>query len=246
MKKTTQHKHEEEMLEQMIKFSGKKMLEEQGDLLDEEDGELELPQELQDSILKMIEDKRAEEQKQTKQLARRTLRRKVGRKLAASIVLVATIGLVGGSVIMNVDAWRIPFLNFVFNIADEGTDIQFDNPGNDDPVWISPDLIAPTYIPDGFIAVSSGTDATRDSVVYTNRENEYIVYLIYHSDETIITLYTDKEKSPTKVNGYEGYFIQFQSGNSVIWGVEDCIFQVYGNISKEEIQKIAESVEELK
>lgn len=243
MKKTTQHKHEEEMLEQMIKFSGQKMLEEQGDLLDEEDGELELPQELQDSILKMIEDKRAEEQKQTKQLARRTLRRKIGRKLAASIVLVATIGLVGGSVIMSVDAWRIPFLNFVFNIVDEGTDIKFDNPGNDDPVRISPDSIAPTYIPDGFYVVSSSTDAVKDSIVYENSSGEHIVFVRHRSDEAILTLYTNEDKNPININGIEGYLIEYQEGSSVIWGVEDDVFEVYGNVPPDEVKKIAESVE---
>ena len=243
MKKTTQHKHEEEMLEQMIKFSGKKMLEEQGDLLDEEDGELELPQELQDSILKMIEDKRAEEQKQTKQLACRTLRRKIGRKLAASIALVATIGLVGGSVIMSVDAWRIPFLNFVFDIGDKGTDLQFKNKNNDDTIGIPTDQIRPTYLPDGFSVEDSDWGETRSTIVYSNQAGKTIIFSVNQSDETIWTLYSDEERIPVQVNGYDGYTIQYVDGVSIIWGIEDQVFEIYGDITLSEAMKIAKSVE---
>ena len=243
MKKTTQHKHEEEMLEQMIKFSGKKMLEEQGDLLDEEDGELELPQELQDSILKMIEDKRAEEQKQTKQLARRTLRRKVGRKLAASIVLVATIGLVGGSVIMSVDAWRIPILNLIFNSDNEGTDIQFGNADNSGVIKVEQKLHHPTYVPEGYTIESSSTGEIKESIVYMDQSGNTIIFSVIQSEKTIWTLYTDKERVPIHVNGYEGYIIQYDGGVSVIWGNENAMFSVYGDVSESEAVKIAKSVE---
>lgn len=243
MKKTTQHKHEEEMLEQMIKFSGKKMLEEQGDLLDEEDGELELPQELQDSILKMIEDKRAEEQKQTKQLARRTLRRKVGRKLAASIVLVATIGLVGGSVIMSVDAWRIPILNLIFKSGNEGTELQFNDMNDGKVIKVASDLYYPSYIPEGFTSKNESKGEIKNSIVYMNQNEDVIVFSVNQSEETIWTLYTDEEKKTVYVNGYEGYIVQYEAGISVIWGNEDLMFTVYGDISESEAIKIAESVE---
>lgn len=246
MKRSDQHEHEIEMLEQMIKFSGQKMLEEQGDRLDAEDDALELPQELQDSILKMIETKRAEEQKQKKRLARQELRRRVARKMAASIALVAAIGLVGGSLIMHVDAWKIPFLNFVFDIGDTGTDVEFRNSDSTDPVGIASDLAYPAYIPEGFSVETSSEGETRNTIVYSNQDGKTIIFSVNQSDKTIWTLYTNEERTPVRVNGYDGYSIQYTDGISLIWGMEDMIFMLYGEVPDNEIKKIAESVEIMK
>ena len=243
MKQSDRHEHEIEMLEQMIKFSGQKMLEEQGDRLDAEDDALELPQELQDSILKMIETKRAEEQKQKKRLARQELRRRVARKMAASIALVAAIGLVGGSLIMHVDAWKIPFLNFVFDIGDKGTNVQFDNTNQDDPIRIAPDLLSPSYVPEGFSVESCSEGVSRSTIVYSNQDGKTIIFSVNQSDKTIWTLYTNEERTPVWVNGYDGYSIQYTDGISLIWGIEDQVYEIYGEISLAEAQKIAESVE---
>ena len=243
MKQSDRHEHEIEMLEQMIKFSGQKMLEEQGDRLDAEDDALELPQELQDSIMKMIEAKRAEEQKQKKRLARQELRRRVARKMAASIALVAAIGLVGGSLIMHVDAWKIPFLNFVFDIGDTGTDVEFRNSDSTDPVGIASDLAYPAYIPEGFSVETSSEGETRNTIVYSNQDGKTIIFSVNQSDKTIWTLYTNEERTPVRVNGYDGYSIQYTDGISLIWGIEDQVYEIYGEISLAEAQKIAESVE---
>lgn len=246
MKQSDRHEDEIEMLEQMIKFSGQKMLEEQGDRLDAEDDALELPQELQDSIMKMIEAKRAEEQKQKKRLARQELRRRVARKMAASIALVAAIGLVGGSLIMHVDAWKIPFLNFVFDIGDTGTDVEFRNSDSTDPVGIASDLAYPAYIPEGFSVETSSEGETRNTIVYSNQDGKTIIFSVNQSDKTIWTLYTNEERTPVRVNGYDGYSIQYTDGISLIWGMEDMIFMLYGEVPDNEIKKIAESVEIMK
>lgn len=246
MKRSDQHEHEIEMLEQMIKFSGQKMLEEQGDRLDAEDDALELPQELQDSILKMIETKRAEEQKQKKRLARQELRRRVARKMAASIALVAAIGLVGGSLIMHVDAWKIPFLNFLFSTGGEGTEIQFDDiDGGDnyEPVRVPNGLTRPRYLPNGFFAISSSEGETKHTITYENDDGEVIVFSMYYSDKTVWTVYTDEVREPVQINGYDGYIIRYEDGVTVVWGIENSIYMVYGDISENEILKIAESVE---
>ena len=242
MKQTDRNDHEKEMLEQMIKYSSQKVLEDQGDLLEEGD-ELELPQDLQCSILKMIEEKRAEEHKQQKQLARRELRRKVFKKMVASISLVIAIGLIGGSLIMTVDAWRIPILNFVFSIGEEKTKMQFKNSNEDSPASFSSEMPYPKYIPQGFSIATTTNDEATSSIVYNNSNNQYIVFVHHRSDETTLTLFTNEEKTPIKVNGYDGYLISHPDGPAIIWGVEDYFFRVYGNVSKEEIIKIAESVE---
>lgn len=242
MKSGDQHEHKAEMLRQMLKYSGEEMLEEQGDLLSDEAGDSELPPALQDSIRKMIAEKRAKEQEQQKQLAHRELRRKVVKKLVASVSLVVAIGLIGGSLIMSVDAWRIPFLNFVFNANDEKTKMEFANPDMDNPVHIPSEIPYPHYIPQGFSIESSVNAAARTSIVYKNQTGDHIVFLFYQSDETLLTLYTNENKIPVTVNGYEGYLIPQRNGSTIIWGVEDSIFHIYGNVPQEEIQKIAESV----
>ena len=243
MKSGDQHEHKAEMLRQMLKYSAEEMLEEQADLLSDEDDDSELPLALQDSIRQMIAEKRAEEQEQQKQLAHRELRRKVVKKLVASVSLVAAIGLIGGSLIMSVDAWRIPFLNFVFNINDDNTEMEFNNPDEDNPIRVPAEIPNPYYIPQGFSVESSINAAARTSIIYKNQNGDHIVFLFYQSDETLLTLYTNEDKTPVTVNGCEGYLIPQRNGSAIIWGIENYIFHIYGNVSQEEIQKIAESVE---
>ena len=242
MKSGDQHEHKAEMLRQMLKYSGEEMLEEQGDLLSDEDDDSELPPALQDSIRQMIVEKRAKEQEQQKQLAHRELRRKVVKKLVASVSLVVAIGLIGGSLIMSVDAWRIPFLNFVFNVNDDNTEMEFDNPDEDNPIRVPAEIPTPQYIPQGFSVESSSTAAARTSIIYKSQNGDHIVFLFYQSDETLLTLYTNEDKTPVKINNYDGYLIPYAEGSAIIWGVEDNIFHIYGDVSQEELQKIAESV----
>ena len=243
MKSGDQHEHKAEMLRQMLKYSGEEMLEEQGDLLSDEADDLELSPALQDSIRQMIAEKRAKEQEQQKQLAHRELRRKVVKKLVASVSLVVAIGLIGGSLIMSVDAWRIPFLNFVFNANGDNTEIEFDNPNEDTPRSAPSDLPRPKYIPEGYSVVTITNSSVKNSIIYENPKGGRIYFICHHSDETLLTLYTNEDKIPVTVNGSEGYFIPQRNGSAIIWGVEDSIFHVYGNVSQGEIQKIAESVE---
>ena len=243
MKSGDQHEHKAEMLRQMLKYSAEEMLEQQGDLLSDEADDLELSPALQDSIRQMIAEKRAKEQEQQKQLAHRELRRKVVKKLVASISLVVAIGLIGGSLIMTVDAWRIPFLNFVFNVNDDNTEIEFDNPNEDTPRSTPSDLSRPKYIPEGFSVVAITNSSIKNSIIYENPKGERIYFIFHHSDETLLTLYTNEDKIPVTVNGYEGYLIPQRNGSAIIWGVEDNIFHIYGNVSQEELQKIAKSVE---
>lgn len=244
MKSGDQHEHKAEMLRQMLKYSAEEMLEEQGDLLSDEDDDSELPPALQDSIRKMIAEKRAKEQEQQKQLAHRELRRKVVKKLVASVSLVVAIGLIGGSLIMSVDAWRIPFLNFVFNLnTDNNTKLTFNNPDEDNPAFIQSELSHPKYVPEGFSVITSTKGTAKDTIIYENSTGGKIYFIRHHSDETLLTLYSNGENTPISINGYDGYLIPYSDGSAVIWGVEDCIFHIYGNVSQGEIQKIAESVE---
>lgn len=243
MKSGDQHEHKAEMLRQMLKYSGEEMLEEQGDLLSDEADDLELPPALQDSIRQMIAEKRAKEQEQQKQLAHRELRRKVVKKLVASVSLVVAIGLIGGSLIMSVDAWRIPFLNFVFNVNDDNTKMEFDNPDEDTPISVPSDLSRPKYIPEGFSVVSITNSSIKNSIIYENPKGEKIYFIFHHSDETLLTLYTNDENTPISINGYDGYLIPYSEGSSIIWGIKSNVYEVYGNISPYEAKKIAESVE---
>lgn len=138
--------------------------------------------------------------------------------------------------IFSVSAWRVKFLNFVFDSKKPNTEFQFgDTKGN----TYSNDEMAFEYIPDGFELVKSVS-------------NEFSIYLKFKNNDLYFTfslndiegkLSIDTENGTVEkltINRQEAVYTENKNINALIWHNDEFAFTIIGNIPKEEIIKIAE------
>lgn len=154
----------------------------------------------------------------------------------ASILLVFII--FSAISIFSVSAWRVKFLNFVFDSKKPNTEFEFgDTKGN----TYSSDEMTFEYIPDGFELVKS---VSNESNVYLKFENNGLYFSFsLNSIEGKIGIDTENGKiEELTINGYEAVYSENKKINALIWSNGEFAFTIIGNIPKEDIIKIAEKL----
>lgn len=152
----------------------------------------------------------------------------------AGILLVFII--VSAISVFSVSAWRVKFLNFVFDSKKPNTEFQFgDAKGN----AYSNDEMTFEYIPSGFELVKS---VANESNVYLRFENSGLYFSFsLNSIGGKIGIDTENGKiEELTINGYEAVYSENKNINALIWSNGEFAFTIIGNIPKEDIIKIAE------
>lgn len=102
----------------------------------------------------------------------------------------------------------------------------------------------PTYIPDGFSQIGSESSEFEYILSYQNSNDEYFDIMISCSS-AVLQLNTEDTDRETVVIGDEyGEFITKDGWSCVIWSTETTIFTVDGELSREEMLKVARSIKE--
>ena len=151
-----------------------------------------------------------------------------------SILLVFII--ISAISVFSVSAWRVKFLNFIFDSTKPNTEFQFgDTKGN----IYSNDEMTFEYIPDGFELIKS---VSNESSVYLKFENEDLYFSFSSKNiESKIGIDTENGKiEQITINGYEAVYSENKNINALIWHNDEFAFTIMGNIPKVEIIKIAE------
>lgn len=236
-------KHEQEMLEQMLKYASAQSLEALYDeYADETTDDSQPSEQLDNAVMQMLADAREKEQQEERARNKAARYRRMLRRLAAAVALVVAIGAVGGMLVMNVEAWRVPFLNFLFDRKENETFVQI--AGEESILNIPPDMLIPTYLPEGFSVAETGFDDTKNYIIYRNEENSRIIFTFLESDGTTWKKYADQEKKEISINGMAGYLVAGDENieDTLIWGMEESVYVLVGDVTSEELIKIAESV----
>jgi hypothetical protein len=100
----------------------------------------------------------------------------------------------------------------------------------------------PAYIPPGFEINSYEDYKTAKSIYYSNGQGQTIRFTQYKSND--IDLWLDTEKAATEnimLNATEAFLIDKDGLISIVWA-EDVTFCILGEGSKEELIKMAKSV----
>ena len=101
-----------------------------------------------------------------------------------------------------------------------------------------------TYIPDGFSQIGSESSEFEYILSYQNSNDEYFDIMISCSS-AVLQLNTEDTDRETVVIGDEyGEFITKDGWSCVIWSTETTIFTVDGELSSEEMLKVARSIKE--
>lgn len=162
-------------------------------------------------------------------------------KIAACILLVLTVGT--GVTIFSVEAWRVKFLNFVFEVEQPNTDYNFSETGG---TTFNNDEVQLNYLPMGFDLVEDVTTQNAICLTFANGD----IYFRIDVEDIDINASTDTENAITegiRINEmYEAIYITNPNVNTLIWHNYEYSFSISGNITKEEFIKIAENIEILK
>lgn len=169
-------------------------------------------------------------------------KRKTILKIAAIIFIFLAVSTI---TIANVDAFRVHVLNLFSEMGDRSTTIYIDDTETSYDTILSEDqgLYLPTYIPEGFMVVS------------VDKFNDYYLITYKNAAETVIELERlpsgssvglDIEKAQIEQivinNELAQYFLKNEVGN-LIFKYKENAFLISATISKNELVKMAESME---
>lgn len=170
------------------------------------------------------------EQKKYKKVQMKKSMRKISAVAAVFIVILSIF-------VMSVSAWRVKILNFVLNISQTDSDIDFDGDGNDS---YDSDGINLGYIPKDFVLTKKDTD----NGLYLKFEKD-TYYFSFKMNTVTANMGIDTENADMEkisINGHEGIYSENDNHNILVWYDEEFAYSIVGNSEKSDIVKIAENI----
>lgn len=158
-------------------------------------------------------------------------------KIAACLIGVLIVG--AGITISSVDAWRVKFMNYVFDFSQPNTDINF---SEQEGTEYKDEEITLGYVPSGFALKEH--DGNRDDLTLAFENVEQYFYISVCKIDTSFSIDTQEGSAEkTTLNGYEATYTSNHNVNTLMWHNGEYAFTVLGNLPKAEIFKIAEKIE---
>ena len=165
-------------------------------------------------------------------------------KKAAIILLIVIAGI--STLIFTVEAIRVRVFNYFIEKNERYTEIRVEEENNiktPELNWES--YYQPAYMTEGYYFESSKDIGSIKVLKYTDGENE--ITFTQANNGTDFQLDTeDAVTENIKINGNEGFLIIKEDRSMIFWHNEEKSFTITGNIKKEEIIKITESIEKIK
>ena len=160
--------------------------------------------------------------------------------LKRASTIVAVFIIISGISIASVQAWRIRFLNFIMHITESNTELRYKENDTESNSY-SADDVNLEYVPNGFNLSESRNSSGK---IYLRFENKNLTFSLYIR-QLDSTLNVDTENADAKViklNGKDAFITEKGDIISIIWNSETKSFALSGNLSEEEIIKIAENI----
>lgn len=163
----------------------------------------------------------------------------VGKRVAI-ILLTLFISLTATT--FSVKAIRESVIEFITETFEKFTKVTVEN---HESIAMQTEFIktTPEYVPEGYTVESVIDVLGVYQITYNNKENNPIVYSQEFGNRNISHINTeDVEYEEIFVNSYEGVFYNINGANTIFFANETYLYKVYGQISKDELIKIAESI----
>ena len=196
----------------------------------------QMPAELDEQCRRMIRRDRAK--KRGKQAARSF--RKVAVKAAVAVLVF--IGLIT-TVVMSVDALRVPVLNFILTKYEEYSSIDINNHQDITIPETNPFLLG-GLLPDDFYLVNEHNDGDSAYSSYKNSNGNTVQFLISHADGVHNIDTEGAETAAIDLGSYEALMIE-KNGYRIVW-YDDSIGILYdirtNGIEKDEFISICSSL----
>lgn len=161
------------------------------------------------------------------------------RKLAAGIVIIFALSSI---TVLSVEATRTVILNTIVEQFSQYTEIKFEESDSEKQA----DIYRPTYLPEGYEEVSMHTSGSTVVLIYSDKTDNEISFIQRPAVEG--TALVDNERNEyleLEIAGNKAYLFEANKGrivNVLLWKVEGTGFELFSQISTEELIKIANSV----
>lgn len=170
-------------------------------------------------------------------------------RLVAVLVLIFVITTI---FVANVEAIRIKVLNFMMDETEKYTSVDIKEESDvleSESISraIPPDWegqYAPTYIPEGFRITEAKNYNDTSSIVYLNDARQMILFQKWPRENVNLRIDTEgTDTTSININGFEGLLVEKDDIIRVMWYSDDVLFTISSQIDKNELIKIAESVQ---
>lgn len=161
------------------------------------------------------------------------------------LFIYITVALITAAIMaFSVGAVRDFFKNFFMEVFGTHTDVQITDSEN------SPDAILDNYsinIPDNFVLTQKFEYEIFVCFEYRTSKNDYITFNQYVKSEYDVNVNTENHTMDhIEINGNDGYIVDLGNDEYYIsWDNGDYIFDITGNISKNALISIANSVQKV-
>ena len=170
----------------------------------------------------------------------------VGKRVAA-IILAILISLT--TVTFSVKALREPFIRFIVETYEKFSNVIFVNDRSESDILETDDfileVIEPKYIPEQYaLEYNFEDDVVYQARYFNSDRSSMIFYMQAMNDEGILQANTESvEYEDILINDYSAIYYFNKGTNTIILSGERYIFTIEGTIDKEELFKIAESID---
>ena len=162
--------------------------------------------------------------------------------LAKQVASIAVLMLVCLTItVFSIKGLREPFIDFVVETFEKFTSIFVEK---DEPVKTAEfETMLPQYIPEGYEAQEPIIDDNLYTLIYKNDDCN-LIYKQRYENLWLLQMNTESiEYEKMYINEIECVFYENNGTNFLIFNSDDYTFSIEGNVSKEELIKIAESIE---
>ena len=168
-------------------------------------------------------------------------------KGAASVMIVGTVA---SATVMNVEAFKVPIFNFFMEHQEKYSKLEVKEEGKEEEYEYDysrllkeyPGIALPIELPEGYEYHTTKENGKQYTTIYLNDSNEMIMLSQSSSNSTWDV---DTEISPSKEiekNNIK-YKIFLESENiTVVWNVDDNSYNLSGQLTEQEIEKIIENM----
>ena len=140
--------------------------------------------------------------------------------------------------IYSVEAWRVKFLNFVFDSTAPDTEIKFTDTKQNS---FYNDVVELRYIPAGFELEESEVSKRHVFLKFVYNDQSFLLKRNNIASNSAVNTEEGTVENIT-INNYEGIYIEKEDDNILIWHDGVYTYRLAGNIEKEELIKIAENI----
>lgn len=161
-------------------------------------------------------------------------------KRAAVIVVAFLLTLF--TVVMSVEALRLPVIKFFTDIFTTHSDITTQVEDSNIPTIIEKHMV-PAYIPNGYEITEETYNDAGTSIIYENDNGIYIAFDQRLPDTEVALNTENTELIDIKVGMYDGKALSNLGINTIYWSDGNYIYYIAGSVSTDDLVKMGISLE---